>query len=84
MAIKYKNINIAFPQDLLRGINKQSEAESKTRSELIRESVRVYLNTEKWKKIREYGEKKRYEIGIESEDQIEKIIDGYREENNAR
>ena len=84
MAIKYKNINIAFPQDLLKEVNKQSKAESKTRSELIRESVRVYLNTEKWKKIREYGEKKRYEIGIESEDQIEKIIDGYREENNAR
>lgn len=84
MAIKFKNINIAFPQDLLKEVDKQSESESKTRSELIRESVRVYLNAEKWKRIREYGEKKRYELGVESEDQIEKIVDEYREENNAK
>ena len=81
MATKFKNINIAFPEDLLKEIDKESGLESRTRSELVRESVRVYLNTARWKRIREYGEKKKYELGIESDDQVEKIIDEVRKEN---
>ena len=81
MAAKFKNINIAFPEGLLKEIDKESGLESRTRSELVRESVRVYLNTARWKRIREYGEKKKYELGIESDDQVEKIIDKFREEN---
>ncbi len=81
MAMKFKNINIAFPEDLLKEIDRESGLESRTRSDLVRESVRVYLNTAKWKRIREYGEKKRYELGLESEDQVERIIDEFRGNN---
>jgi metal-responsive CopG/Arc/MetJ family transcriptional regulator len=81
--MKYKNINIAFPEDILNEIDNQSRIESRTRSELIRESVRVYLATEKWKKIREYGERKRYELGLVNEEQVEDLIDGYRNEKNS-
>lgn len=80
MKVKYKNINIAFPEEFINDIDKQSEIENRTRSELIRESVRFYLTKQKWKKIREYGEKKKYELNISDDKDIEDMIDSYRSE----
>jgi len=76
--MKYINVNIAFPEDILSEIDKQSKSEGRTRSELIRESARVYLVTERWKKIRELGERKKYEMNLSNEEQIEDLVDEYR------
>ena len=76
--MKYINVNIEFPEDILSEIDKQSKSEGRTRSELIRESARVYLVTERWKKIRELGERKKYEMNLSNEEQIEDLVDEYR------
>jgi metal-responsive CopG/Arc/MetJ family transcriptional regulator len=49
-------VNIAFKKDLLSQIDKIAREESRSRSELIREAARLYINRKNtWKKIFEYG-----------------------------
>jgi CopG family transcriptional regulator/antitoxin EndoAI len=51
--------------------------ENRTRSELIREAIRRYIEEKEWEEIYRYGEKKAIEKGI-TEDQVEDIIDARR------
>ena len=45
-------VNISFQKDLLKKIDKVAKDESRTRSELIREAARMYIDKKnKWKEI---------------------------------
>jgi len=49
-------VNIAFKKDLLRQIDRLAKEESRSRSELIREAARMYIERKsKWKTIFTYG-----------------------------
>jgi len=51
-------VNIAFKKDLLKLIDRIAKDESRSRSELIREAARMYIDRKnKWKMIFEFGEK---------------------------
>jgi metal-responsive CopG/Arc/MetJ family transcriptional regulator len=50
-------VNISFPEDLLEQIDKIARNEVRTRSELIREAARIYIERKrKWENIFSYGE----------------------------
>jgi len=50
-------VNISFQRDLLKKIDKVAKDESRTRSELIREAARMYIDKKnKWKEIFEFGD----------------------------
>ena len=50
-------VNISFKKDLLKKIDKIAKEESRSRSELIREAARMYIERKnKWKNIFQYGE----------------------------
>ncbi|HOH37356.1 MAG TPA: ribbon-helix-helix domain-containing protein [Spirochaetota bacterium] len=50
-------VNISFQKDLLKKIDKVAKDESRTRSELIREAARMYIDKKnKWKEIFEFGD----------------------------
>ena len=50
-------VNISFQSDLLKKIDKVAKDESRTRSELIREAARMYIDKKnKWKEIFEFGD----------------------------
>ena len=63
---------------MAREMEKLAREEGMTKSELFREALRQYIRKKKWDKIREYGMQKAIELGIESEEDIEKLIDEYR------
>ncbi|NOR12479.1 MAG: ribbon-helix-helix protein, CopG family [Candidatus Aminicenantes bacterium] len=49
-------VNISFKKDLLKKIDKLAKAESRSRSELIREAARLYIERrERWEKIFDFG-----------------------------
>ncbi len=49
-------VNIAFRKDLLKQIDQLAKEESRSRSELIREAARMYIERKnKWKTIFNYG-----------------------------
>ncbi|MDR1256856.1 MAG: ribbon-helix-helix domain-containing protein [Spirochaetaceae bacterium] len=50
-------VNISFQEELLEQIDKIAQNEVRTRSELIREAARIYIERKmKWKSIFSYGE----------------------------
>ncbi|MDR1150452.1 MAG: ribbon-helix-helix domain-containing protein [Clostridiales bacterium] len=50
-------VNISFQENLLKEIDSVAKNESRTRSELIREAARLYIERKKkWQSIYNYGE----------------------------
>ena len=71
-------VNISFNDDLLVLIDQIAKNESRTRSELIREAARIYIERKKkWESIFSYGQNlaKKYKF---TEDDLHKEIANYR------
>jgi metal-responsive CopG/Arc/MetJ family transcriptional regulator len=74
-------VNISFQKDLLQQIDKVAKDEARTRSELIREAARTYIEEKKkWESIFAYGESLALRYGI-TEDTINEEIESYRKES---
>jgi len=58
MAQKTNTVNISFRSDLLEAIDDVAKAESRSRSELIREAARMYIERKRrWDALFDYGSK---------------------------
>jgi CopG family transcriptional regulator / antitoxin EndoAI len=67
-------VNISFQRDLLKKIDKIAKDESRTRSELIREAARMYIEKRsRWNKIFDLGSTIQKKVHI-SEDEVIKEI----------
>ena len=77
-------VNISFQEDLLNQIDRIAQDEARTRSELIRESVRAYIERKKkWESIFAYGETLSSKYKFTEED-INQEIQKYREEKGRK
>jgi metal-responsive CopG/Arc/MetJ family transcriptional regulator len=77
-------VNISFQGDLLEQIDRIAKNEARTRSELIREAARIYIERKKkWESIFSYGESlsSKYKF---TEDDVNDEIKKYREEKNRK
>jgi metal-responsive CopG/Arc/MetJ family transcriptional regulator len=73
-------VNISFNDDLLKQIDKVAEEESRSRSELIREAARSYIERKrKWGQIFQLGKQIARAKGLSQED-VEKEIASFRKE----
>ena len=73
-------VNISFNKDLLQQIDEIAKNEARTRSELIREAARLYIERKKkWESIFAYGESiaSKYKF---TEGDVDNEIKKYREE----
>jgi metal-responsive CopG/Arc/MetJ family transcriptional regulator len=76
-------VNISFNDDLLKQIDKVAEEESRTRSELIREAARSYIQRkERWGQIFQLGSATTESKKLKPID-IEKEIAAYRKSRRA-
>ncbi len=76
-------VNISFRKDLLKQIDQIAKEESRTRSELIREAARMYIEKKnKWKTIFKYGTDVAQKQGL-SEADINNEISKYRKSKKA-
>lgn len=75
-----QTFNIALPVDLVKRADKVAKREYRNRSELIREALRVYLTDKaRWEEIFAYGKKQAKKIGVKSEQDVVRIVRGYRQ-----
>ena len=58
-------------------IDELMRLEGRTRSELLREALRRYMQDREWRELLRYGQRKAREAGI-TEDDIEDIVEAYR------
>lgn len=77
MARTTKTITFSLPPETAKRMEELMKQEGMTRSELLREALRRYIEEQEWKRIYRYGEMKAREKGI-AEDQVEDIIDARR------
>ncbi|MDR2069392.1 MAG: ribbon-helix-helix domain-containing protein [Spirochaetaceae bacterium] len=73
-------VNISFQEDLLEQIDRIAQNEARTRSELIREAARIYIERKKkWESIFSYGESlsSKYKF---TEDDVNDEIEKYRKD----
>ena len=74
-----QTINLSIPKPLLTMISRQAKAEARTKSGLIQEAVRGYLNRQSaWQKVFAVGRRQAKKLNIKPW-QLEKIIDDYRQ-----
>jgi len=72
-----KIISLSVPPEMAEKIQELMKKEDRTRSELIRETIRRYIEQQEWKETLRYGRIKAKEKGI-TENQVEDIVDAYR------
>ncbi len=73
-------VNISFTPKLLKEIDKVAQQESRSRSELIREAARSYIERKRrWSRIFEVGAQSGRDRGI-TPDVVDKEIAAYRRE----
>jgi len=73
-------VNISFQDDLLKKIDKIAQKEARTRSELIREAARIYIERKKkWESIFAYGDSLAAKYKF-TEDDVAEEVKNYREE----
>ncbi len=69
-------VNISFQEDLLEQIDKIAKMEARSRSELIREAARMYIERkQKWQSIFTYGESAASKNKISEKDIMNEIKD---------
>jgi metal-responsive CopG/Arc/MetJ family transcriptional regulator len=78
-------VTISFQGDLLEQIDRIAQNESRTRSELIREAARIYIERKKkWESIFSYGESlsAKYKFTEDDvNDEIKKYLEGKNQKN---
>jgi metal-responsive CopG/Arc/MetJ family transcriptional regulator len=77
-------VNISFNSEILRQIDEVAKNEARTRSELIREAARIYIERKKkWESIFAYGESLASKYGFTEED-VNEEIKKYRNEKKQK
>lgn len=72
--MKSRTVNISFNDDLLQKIDEVARQESRSRSELIRESARSYIERkQRWYRIFEFAERQAVKMNITEDDIAEEI-----------
>lgn len=72
-----KLVTISLSPNLLKKAEKAAKEENRTRSELLREALRRYLEDREWRKIYRCGERRARSLGLEEED-VERLVDEIR------
>lgn len=72
-------INFSIPKALLSALDRQAKSEVKTRSEALRDAVRLYIRQQRGlEEIFSFGQDQAERLGVR-EDQVEGIVDEYRQ-----
>lgn len=80
-----QTLNIALPKDLVKKVDGVAKQEYSNRSELIRHALRIYLEEKsEWEQILKAGEKAMKDMGITSEEEVNKIVYEYRHGRKSR
>jgi predicted transcriptional regulator len=67
--MKTGTVNISFQKVLLRQIDDVAKEEARSRSELVREAARMYIERKKrWKEVFAYGKLQAKRLGLQEKD----------------
>ena len=73
-----KVMTLSIPPEMVKVVDQLVKKENRTRSELIREALRNYVNDKRWLQIRQWGLKTARELDLSTEDEVNSFIHEYR------
>ncbi|HWP81083.1 MAG TPA: ribbon-helix-helix domain-containing protein [Bacteroidota bacterium] len=73
-----KVVTFSIPPRLLREAEKMAKKEQRTRSEVVRDALRLYLDLQSDKGFRRAVRERAAALQVETEDDIERIVDEVR------
>ncbi|MBI4286841.1 MAG: ribbon-helix-helix protein, CopG family [Chloroflexi bacterium] len=74
-----KTITFSLPPEMADGVEKLMKEEGRTKSELLREALRRYVEDRERKQVLRYGEDRARERGL-APAAVERLVDEYRAE----
>lgn len=82
--MKTGTVNISFQKELLRQIDDVAKEEARSRSELVREAARMYIERKnRWKQVFAYGKMQAQRLGLQERD-VAGEIRSYRRKQGLR
>ncbi len=79
MYMQVQTLNISLPKDLVKKADFVAKKEYRSRSELIKEALRSYLqNRQAWAQIFATGAKTVKKLGLKNEAKVAKMVEEYR------
>jgi CopG family transcriptional regulator/antitoxin EndoAI len=78
-----KTITISLPPDMAEQVEKVRREEGRTKSELLREALRQYIQEREFRDIVREASKRNRELGI-TRDDVERLVDEYRAEKRQQ
>ncbi len=76
-----KIMTLSLPPEMVKEVENIVKEENRTKSEMIREALRKYINDKRWLQIRQWGLKTSQDLGITSEEEVVKLIHKHRKDN---
>lgn len=74
-----KTITFSLPPDMADRVEEIMKQEGRTKSELLREALRRYIEEREWRELFRYGEQRAREQGLGPQD-VERLVNEYRAE----
>jgi CopG family transcriptional regulator / antitoxin EndoAI len=69
---------VSLPPNLIRDAERTAKEEDRTKSELVREALRVYIEERRWRKLQRDTAARADVLGLRGEDDIERLVDAGR------
>lgn len=78
-----KILPISLPPEMLEDVERLAKKERRTKSELVREALRRYIEDREWEAVRAYGSARARALGVTEAD-VDRLIHEHRREKRKR
>jgi CopG family transcriptional regulator/antitoxin EndoAI len=72
-----KILSLSLPPELLREAATLAKREGRTKSELLREALRRYIQEQEWRSLQRYGARRAQRLGLR-DSEVERVVAEYR------
>ena len=69
---------VSLPPNLIREAERTAKEEDRTKSELVREALRVYIEERRWRKLQRDTAARAEVLGLRNEDDVARLVDSGR------
>jgi CopG family transcriptional regulator/antitoxin EndoAI len=69
---------ISLPPALLREAERTAREERRTKSELVREALRLYIEEQRWRKLQRETTLRAQALGIRTEEDVDRLVHSVR------
>lgn len=69
---------ISLPPALVREAERTAKEENRTKSELVREALRIYLDERRWRKLQRKTAFQAQALGIRTEEDVDRLVHAVR------